>query len=230
MPESLFPDEPALIRYEAEWIAAGRISSDQALTPFTAKALYAFGMMRHLIESAGWALTHRPPYQCFYISAYLLSCGAIELLGRCISGDDREDKGSGSRLRCGLRQIAALSQDSDDEQVVVITNHWRYTVGDCVALRNFCAHGASVGHARIDVELVDEILKKLSGAMDDYWNQLVASANSEPGENLSRAAIAPMFVGHGLNAILVGDMYNLISKGASVSEGLMYRDAWQTYK
>jgi hypothetical protein len=230
MLESLFPSEPAITRYEAEWRAAGQISPDQALTPFAAKALYAFGMMRHLIESAGWALTHKPPYQCFYISAYLLSCGAIELLGRCVSGDESEDRGAGRRLRCGLRRIASLPQDSDDTSVVVATNHWHYTIGNCVALRNFCAHGASAGEVTIDVELVDEILKKLSNAMDDYWGQLVTPVNNDLRESLSRAAIAPIFVGRGLNAILVTEMCDHVSRGALMSQDLMYRDAWQTYR
>lgn len=230
MPESLFPNEPALIRYEAEWTAAGQILPGQTLTPFTAKALYAFGMMRHLIESAGWALKHKPPYQCFYISAYLLTCGAIELLGRCVSGDESEGSGAGRRLTYGLREIASPSQDSDEGEIVVRTNHWHYTIRDCVALRNFCAHGASVGDVRIDVELVDEILKNLSNAMDACWDRLAAPADDEFRESLSRAAIAPIFVGPGLNAILVADMYNHVRRGARMSQSLMYREAWQTYK
>jgi len=231
MTESLFPNEPQLATYGREWNVAGQISPNLALSPFTAKALYAFGMMRHLMESAGWTLKHKPPYQAFYISAYLLSCGAIELFGRCISGDDDERHGATRRLKCGLKKIASIPQSSDDDsQVVIVTNHKRYTIADCVALRNFCAHGGSVGRVAIDVELVDEVLKKVSQAMDQYWDRLMIPSEVEARDNLAKAAITPLFAGPGPDAILVSDLYNHVKNGFAISEGLMYRDAWQTYK
>ena len=228
---ALFPKEPQLKTYSKEWAAAGRISSVPTLTPFTAKALYAFGMMRHLIESAGWTLTHKPPSECFYIAAYLLSCGAIELFGRCVSGDDNEKYGAVRRLKHGLKRMASIPQNVDDDsQVVVVTNHKKYTIADCVALRNFCAHGGSVGTVSIDVELVDEVLKKLSQAMNEYWDCLTNSADSSARNDLGKAAVAPLFAGPGPDAILIGDIYNHVKNGHSITEGVMYREAWQTYK
>jgi len=231
MKEALFPNEPRLTTYKSEWEAVGQISVDCVLTPFTTKALYIFGMMRHLMESAGWALKHKPPGQAFYIAAYLMSCGAIELFGRCISGDDDEKYGATRRLKCGLKEIASIPQSSDDDtRVVVVTNHKQYTIDDCVALRNFCAHGGSVGKVSIDVEFVDEVLKKVSWAMDGYWNCLMSTSNDDAKDNLAKAAVAPLFAGRGPDAIFVDDLYNHIKNGLAVNEGLMYRDAWQTYK
>jgi hypothetical protein len=231
MEKSLFPNEPQLKTYSREWAAAGRILSGLVLTPFAAKALYAFGMMRHLMESAGWSLMHKPPYECFYIAAYLLSCGAIELFGRCVSGDDDEKSGATRRLKRGLKEIASiLPSKDDDSQVVVVTNHKKYTIADCVALRNFCAHGGSVGAVSIDVELVDEVLKKVSQAMDKYWDRLMDPSDDNVRKDLAKAAVAPLFAGPGPDAILVGDIYSHIEKGLAISEGLMYRDAWQTYR
>lgn len=231
MAKSLFPNEPQLKTYNREWTAAGRIPSGLVLTPFAAKALYAFGMMRHLMESAGWTLKHKPPYECFYIAAYLLSCGAIELFGRCVSGDDDEKHGAIRRLKCGLKEIASIPQSNDDDsQVVVVTNHKKYTIADCVALRNFCTHGGSVGTVGIDVELVDETLKKVSQAMIKHWNRLMNPSDDNVRSDLAKAAVAPLFAGPGPDAILVGDLYNHVEKGLAISEGLMYRDAWQTYR
>ena len=229
MNASLFPNEPQLARYNREWVAAGQIRSDLTLTPFTAKALYAFGMMRHLVESAGWSLKHEPPYGCFYIAAYLLSCGAIELFGRCVSGDDDEKYGSTRRLKCGFKQMATIPQNVDDDsQVMIVTNHKDYTIADCAALRNFCAHGGSVGQAAIDVEFIDEILKKLSEAVDDYWNRLMSPSDSNARGNLATAAVAPLFAGS--SAILIKDVYKHVRSGQTITGDLMYSDAWQTYK
>ena len=231
MTVSLFPSEPQLHKYTREWTAAGRDVNGVTLTPFTAKVLYAFGMMRHLVESAGHALTHKPPYGCFYISAFLLGCGAIELLGRCVSGDDLETSGATRRLQAGLREISSISlTDRDTTKAVVTTNHRVYSIADCCALRNFCAHGGSAGRVAIDIELVDEVLKKLSQSMDDYWDRLRDVSQTALRDRFAHAAVAPLFAGPGPDAILVGDVYRHVQSGHTISDGLMFRDAWQTYR
>ena len=102
-------------------------------------------MMRHLLESSGWTLEHNTP---FYFPAYLLACGAVELMGRCVM-EEKEPVEFQRTLRRGLERMievcshggasnirGAYSTESwraDESHIVVSAGRHTYTIGDCIA-------------------------------------------------------------------------------------------------
>lgn len=122
-------------------------------TVFETKVLYIFGMIRHLLETTGWAMRHESP---FYFPAYFLACDAVELMGRCdLDGEDPSR--FGMALRRGLEKLILTCPHCernnirgsytehtwiDDESHIVITvQGYEYTIRDCRQFRNFMAHG-----------------------------------------------------------------------------------------
>ena len=95
----LFASEPASAdgSIEEQWdeVVASLRDQHPRITALESKAMYVFGMMRHLFEATGWALDH-PDYcrdgtdrspQPFYFPAYELASGAVELLGHCVMSE-----------------------------------------------------------------------------------------------------------------------------------------------
>jgi hypothetical protein len=228
--EQIFPDEPRTFQGQHIWYKAGCLASGIQLSPFSAKALYVFGMMRHLLESAGWLLRHQSP---FYISAYLLICSALEIFARCLRGDaDPEDRQATPRLKRGLEEIAK-TQIGNDMDVVAVTPYRNYTVQDCVNLRNFAAHGAgtpgSGSDLTLDPLLLHKMLLQTCSAMDCYYMRFrdVSDTATAVRDNLASAAILPLFRSDGY-VIHVNEMYkHIVTSGKRPGIGLLYEEVWR---
>ena len=99
-----FPNEPSQSDWRDwdKWEKAANNLQQQhpSATVFETKVLYTFGMMRHLLETSGRTLKDPP----FYFPAYLLACGAVELMGRCVM-EEFEETRCQRRLRRGLERM-----------------------------------------------------------------------------------------------------------------------------
>ena len=115
----LFVSEPAdndwINRNQWDEVVGSLRGQHPKMTAFESKAVYVFGMMRHLFEATGWTLDH-PDYcrdgadrypQPFYFPAYQMTCGAVELLGRCVMGEGDPDEFQ-MALRRGLERMIEL--------------------------------------------------------------------------------------------------------------------------
>jgi len=242
MAENLFPDEPDL-RYlktlpdhKNAWVLAARLAEPE-VTPFSAKALYIIGVIRHSIEASGWLLKHRRITGkwrgAFYVSAYLQTAAAVELLGRCVLGDSEIVYGSGKRLCHGFKEIARLP-DADRNNVVLTAGRTAYTIGQCETLRNFAAHGAGVAHDNVsfDGDLICGVTKLLAQGAERYWSSLGVPTARAVRAALADAAVAPVFYcPAGMTwPIHISEMLKHVKSGASVGSGLLHSETWSRQK
>lgn len=225
----MFPYEPLLSQYldapkinsrdrdavddiRQPWVDLG---SEFGISAFSAKALFALGMMRRYILSAN-AVLRDLRYQGF-LSAYELLGSSVELLGRCIHPDlkVRQDPVSGSmeRVEAGFDFIRRSHLPSG---VVAETNHYQkenggYTAVDLKNLRNLVVHGSCLTKAsqiKGDIELLHELRKAfygipaeetdphegqgpIKGAIDRYY-EFLTSGDKEKCEQLATAGISPI--------------------------------------
>jgi len=191
------------------WIDLG---SELGISPFTAKALFALGMMRRYVLSAN-AVLKDLRHQGF-VSAYGLLSSGVELLGRCIHPDKRvrQDPVSGSKKRLE-KGFDFIRQPHLQPSIVVQTNYYGYTVQELIDLRNLAVHGgclAKVPQIKGDIELLHELRKAfygvpveetdprqgrgpVRGAIDRYYEILASgdSTGQEMRERLASAGITP---------------------------------------
>jgi hypothetical protein len=148
------------------------------------------------------------------LPAFVLLADAVEALGRCLRGCQKEDTGSGNRLRDGLRQL----ERRDDGEF--LTMFGLYTIDDIVAMRNFTTHGGTTPgrDAMLDAHLSALLLNRFGEELTDYWVRLGQDGNPERA-TLADARIRPLFTGG--KPIFVEDMCNMMTKpGASAGQGI----------
>jgi hypothetical protein len=185
------------------------------ITPFEAKALYATGLVRHLLEGAGRCLIEPP----FHLPAYVITAEACEALGRCLIGDIKENHGSGKRLEEGLR--AAMAPDGK-----ITTLSGTYDMEACAGLRHFATHGGTTPRlgTMIDPQLITALIKGLADALERFWFDL-----HEEGEyvrdKLARALLRPLWTGR--QPIFVPNMKDHIENGGTPGISLMYECTWR---
>jgi hypothetical protein len=131
----LGPNQPDQLDEHDLWERVVAALTNLDITPFEAKALYVFPLMRQFGEGTIALLCRSegsldPP-------AFALLADGIEALGRCFTGCQEEWRKSGERLGDALKQL----ERRDDGEFRVMSG--LYTVDDCKALRNFTAHGGT---------------------------------------------------------------------------------------
>jgi len=216
---------PKLPRHLSDWQEAAT-QSRIGITPYSAKVLYTFGVMRHSIEASGMALSFSDK---FYLCAYLQASTAVELLGRCLLGDQCIVNGSGDRLRRGIQYIACLPNSNRETSISIPRSLLTYSIGDCENLRNLIAHGSGVskGHVIFDAELIKHFLNLLSSGMEKYARDLKDTSDNgrDASNKLAIAAIMPMFCGK--EPLFIKDVYKRLIKGGTVASNLLYQAAWR---
>jgi len=245
-----FPNEPSQSDWEENWDeweeAANNLQRQYpAATVFETKVLYTFGMMRHLLESSGWTLEHNAP---FYFPAYLLACGAVELMGHCVMEEFEETRYQ-RRLRRGLERMIEVcphcgksnirgeySDDSwktDDEHVIVLAAGHTYTIGDCKRFRNFMAHGMADpgGRLRFTPEFVGRFICRVCQGIDRYYQALCADTpgGEELRERFVKAAVLPIWDNDGL--IHASHLYEPLIHPpfATPCGALLHESMWRAY-
>lgn len=253
----LFASEPAnddwVDREQWEQVINSLRGQYPKMTALESKAVYVFGMMRHLLEAAGWALDHprccndgmdRYP-QPFHFPAYELACGAAELLGRCAMGEG-DPLQYQMALRRGLERMidicpcchksnprGAYSETSwrdDERHIIVRLNLFDYTIGDCKRFRNFMAHGA--GDPKGDLLLlpgfVTGFILGACRAMDRYYGELTEASRdgNELRVRLAKAKVLPLWSGS--RPLFVEGIYSLLCQpGTTPGGALLHEKPWR---
>lgn len=223
-----FPNEPSQAdwTYWGEWEKAADNLRRQHpdVTVFETKALYTFGMMRHLLEASGWMLEHGlwckdgkcPNPRPFYFPVYLLACGAVELMGRCVM-EEKEPTEYQRALRRGLErtievcshcgrskirgEYSKASREADESHIVVSADGHTYTIGDCIRFRNFMAHGMAdlKGRLLVTSGFVGRFICRAAQGVDRYYRAL--GTDTPDGEELRkrfvRAKVLPLWDANG---------------------------------
>jgi len=224
------------------------------MTALECKATYVFGMMRHLLEAAGWALEHcdycrdgtdHNP-QPFYFPAYQIACGSVELLGRCAIGKEDAPEKYQMALRRGLERMIEFcpcchmnnprgvysdaSWQADERHVVVSLGSLSYTIGDCKRFRNFMAHGSAdpKGNLLSLPGFVTGFILSACKAMDRYYGELAAA--SQDGDKLrvrlAEAKVLPLW--SGARPLFAGDLYDLLRQpGTTPGRALLHEKRWR---
>jgi hypothetical protein len=201
------------------WVAVAAEVSHLGITPFEAKALYVFALMRQLAEAAILCLKTEAAMLCLKtemeLPGYVLLADAVEVLGRCLTGGQGAADSSKARLTAGFKHLEDL------EGGELLGTIRRYTVEDCCALRNFVAHGGST--LKTPVELDRQLTRRLviayGKALTGYWTRLGPNGSAAEREAFARAHISPLFVGS--DPIFVAAMHRIMSKsGATAGQGI----------
>lgn len=84
-----------------EWRSAVEmLPSNIAITPFVGKCLYFVGVARHVVDAASRLFESQ-----YNLPALLLVSTIVELLGRCLLGDDDHFQGDKKRLKTGFKKL-----------------------------------------------------------------------------------------------------------------------------
>jgi hypothetical protein len=208
------------------------------LLSLEAKALHVIGTLAEIFNSVGYVLycgVQKRPYADYYLYAYLLACTAIELLGRCQTGERSITR---SALRRGL-QVVGL------QTVTVNINRggqptgYVYDEDSLVALRNLVGHGQAVASANrqrqdviLHVELLDTFPEKLSIAFDRYYEDLFESNDPQMRRMLATAAVEPVLYSDESGQVYASPLKyayeQIYQPGRKPSEVLVHTD-WQVY-
>jgi hypothetical protein len=194
---------------------------NREFSPLTIKAGYVIGVIHDLCASVEQLLRHSRAADVTYLPGYGVFAAAVELLGRCVrgnetSGDNSED------LKMGFRWLSLCAEDDDtahthvpDDRVVLRTSKGDYTVLHLAALRHFAAHGQATSRTvqDIDHEILSQAHRPLVDGLERYWNAL--KQQESLCNLLARANIIPLRNWPVLNSWLLmqGD-----GRGTSITE------------
>jgi hypothetical protein len=196
----------------SEWTQVA--SAVDGVTPLEAKAFYAVGLLRHLIEASGKCLDE----PAFELPAYVLAAEAAEALGRLRIGNRDEDTNSRKRLDAGLLHAMAPA-------TAFTTQHGGYDVAACRALRNFTTHGATTPRPAdtLDHELTVALLQGLARAVDRCWVDLGHQTGFQT--MFATALLRPLWVAG--TPVFVVDVKHHMESGRRPTEQLMYEGVWR---
>lgn len=202
-----------------------------------AKALHVIGTLVQIFNSVGYLLycgNVQRPYTNYYLYAYLLTCTAIELIGRCRTG---ETSLSRSTLESGFNNIGITTITVNINRNGVPTGY-TYNVNQLIALRNLAAHGQGVASARgrqdvlLHVELLDSFPGRLLGAYDRYYEDLFESSDPTARRMLAISAIEPVLYSNESGQIYISPLQKaykeIYQAGKKPSQVVKHTD-WQVY-
>jgi hypothetical protein len=245
-----FPNEPLLEAWtddRDEWESATRYMRRQYpnITLFQTKVLYVFGMMRHLLEASGHAMSNTGS---FLFPAYLLACGAVELLGRCVMESGETTHFQRGLLRglermilvcqhCGRSDIRGdysnESWHNDEQHIVVSVNGRDYSIEYWKGLRNYMAHGMVNLNSEIHFTrpFLGRFICRASQGIDRYYQQL--RAETAVGEEMRLRFVAnevtPIWDNSG--PIHISHLYDplIVRPFANPCGSILYEDGWRRY-
>lgn len=162
-------------------------------TPVEIKGYYIVGLLHDICQCVEILLRAPDAFPSRYLPAFALFASAVDLLGRCITGNVTSR--AGNDIEVGFYYLAtptpfAPHEPVDEDATVVETNVSQYTVAELKVLRNFSAHGQAAAREvlpSLHIELLDQFPHKLGVAMETYWHGL--HSNVDLCERLGRASI-----------------------------------------
>jgi len=206
---------------DAEWHALNaEIGGRDDWPALAIKAAYVFGVLHDICESVDCLVKAPNAWPVTYLSAFGVCASGIELLGRCLNGDEKVRRTAGRNLKCGFEWLISSSpKDLTRPSVVTITSYGDYEVEVLVALRHFAAHGQAITQKPVfvDIELLDAFPQLIGNAMERYWSELQNSATY--CEKLAAANVLP------LRSTPVEKMWNFFGKMSA--GGPFYQFDWR---
>jgi len=175
------------------------IISDDTFDSLTIKALYIAGLIYDLCSAVNVLLAPENRTITTFYPAYAIFASTVELLGRCITGNDTEHNNS-KDLTAGFQWLANSSAETyrtvSEDHVLITTRNFPYTIRELKALRNFAAHGQAVMQTKdfrfdfFDPLVLGEFPPILAHAVEAYLTQLTSS--EALSTNLATASIRPL--------------------------------------
>jgi len=159
-----------------EWQALNSsVNGHPEFFPLTIKAAYVIGVIHDICISVN-CLLHAPgvSWQTTYLPAYGIFASSLDVLGRCIRGNPRYDRGSSEDIETGFKWLVRSSpRRVGNDHVLVRTSSRAYTIDMLVALRHFAAHGqAAAQFTSLDSEILGQMPPLLANGLERYWNAL----------------------------------------------------------
>lgn len=206
--------QPTAVVIASEWQdAVAMLPPDINITPYVAKCLYFVGTVRHVIDAASKLFKNE-----YNLPALLLACSMVELLGRCILGDETHYKGDAKRLKIGFQKIiqVCFPDKEKNNQKIFTSATTSYSQNDLRTLRNFGAHGFSGTDKQnlyIDRLFIGWLLGAIGETLNIYFDELKASKDT--AKSMAKAGINPLFVQNAdskRRPIHVEKIYKFLSK------------------
>ena len=160
----------------------------------TLKARYVTGIILASCMSVNYLMSEEYLFEITFYPADIVFASAVELLGRCINGNESDRKIT-KDLNTGFQWLADPGIDkyqSVQEDHILVKTSLEYSIKTLIAIRHFSAHGQAVKKHEIDDRdyLILEKLPPLIGnGMQAYLTEL--TSNETLGICLARAEIEP---------------------------------------
>ena len=179
-----------------QWTKLNRdIGGNPDFYPLTIKAFYIIGTIFGAFKSVSILLENPRYITSTYYSAYSVFSSAIDLLGRCLIGNEKYG-GTKTNLQAGFQWLATPAFHSfsrfSEKSEFIKTPFAAYSISDLIKLRHFTVHGQAATNFEIppfDYYVLDRISNKLPSAMEAYWLSLLS--NDPLCNNLAKANINP---------------------------------------
>lgn len=183
------------------WEKLGQdIGVDPGFYPLTVKALYVTGIILAACQSIDTLLNSKNLISTTFFPAYAIYASIIDLLGRCIRGNDTT-RDSTKDIRAGFQWLAQPDMSSyanvrERHLLVTTTTSWgstnrEYPIRELVAMRHFATHGqaGSIDLPDFDYSILGEMLPILAKGVEEYLKALESSP--EPCVQLAKARVVP---------------------------------------
>jgi hypothetical protein len=140
--------------------------------PLTIKFFYVHGVIHTLAQSVQ-ALLDSLDADISLLPAYGVFASGVELLGRCLNGNDGRSNNSAD-LRVGFNWLADYSLADDAGKTVSRTSTHNYTADELTQLRHFAAHGQATTSTPIDLdyEILGPMPGLLANGIQEWWTKL----------------------------------------------------------
>lgn len=174
--------DPCISINDAErWLELRDLANaTRVLKAVEVKAYYVFGLIHDIGQCVSCLMAAPKAWPDKYLPALSIFASAVELMGRCLIGNQTDDVNE--NLRVGFFYLAHPTEqpppkciNSTQYQDVVVTTEIQYTVNDLVALRNYGAHGqATIKSALppVDNQLLEALREPFAKAIETYWTGL----------------------------------------------------------
>jgi hypothetical protein len=158
--------------------------------PLTIKAAYITGVIYELCSTVSYLLQRPDHWQQFYLPAYGVFASGVDLLGRCLQGNETDraglkaPKGNAKPeldIIAGFQWLKNPSYPAYEQIAectrLVITTERAYTIDMLVQLRHFAAHGQGATRdeqfGNIDRGILGEMPSLLTKGLEKYWHSLM---------------------------------------------------------
>ena len=167
----------------AQWKELNTDLGNRDFFPLTIKAFYVIGVIYILCQSVDILLKHSNAVNVTFLPAYGVFASGIELLGRCLRGENKNWQNV-NNLKKGYLWLSDCQDKNQhiDKKILIRTSKGSYSIDDLIALRHFSAHGqATINEKKegesilksMDLEILSSMPSLLAPALGKYWSDLI---------------------------------------------------------